>query len=38
LAKSKLTPGEKRAVKIIEKKNIKGIEEILKNEIRVLRR
>ncbi|XP_034479256.1 calcium/calmodulin-dependent protein kinase type 1-like [Drosophila innubila] len=37
LAKSKVTPGQKRAVKIIEKKNLKGIEESLVNEIRVLR-
>ncbi|XP_017853715.1 calcium/calmodulin-dependent protein kinase type 1 isoform X3 [Drosophila busckii] len=38
LAESKETPGEHFAVKIIDKKALKGKEESLENEIRVLRR
>ncbi|XP_068152009.1 calcium/calmodulin-dependent protein kinase type 1 isoform X1 [Drosophila tropicalis] len=38
LAESKDTPGEHFAVKIIDKKALKGKEESLENEIRVLRR
>ncbi|KMY86946.1 uncharacterized protein Dsimw501_GD24788, isoform B [Drosophila simulans] len=38
LAESKDSPGEHFAVKIIDKKALKGKEESLENEIRVLRR
>jgi calcium/calmodulin-dependent protein kinase I len=38
LAESKETPGKLHAIKVIDKKALKGKEDSLENEIRVLRR